>query len=304
MSACGGRASEPAGRVVTVLTVDWEGAYGATDGQASLVDLQRALGNAPLTHFVSAAYFTRETPDGAVAPFLQDQANDGAELAMHLHAWSSLARAAGVAPKSSPSFMTGTDQGFKLESGEDGFDVDLDAYDASELRRMLRISRERLERQGLAISHSFRAGGYLLSANLRQALRVEGYTVDSSAIDGKAVKATGFFAQRLRELWPSLDPTAPPKRVDDLVELPIAVVADYASDSHLAEVIDGAVARLQRDPEHDVFVTVALHQESAAEFAPIVAKAFKAARTRHGAETFLFTTVEKAAHLATVRSTP
>lgn len=290
--------------MVTVLTVDWEGAYGATDGQATLVELQRELGNAPLTHFVSAAYFTRETPDAAVAPFLQEQANEGAEIAMHLHAWSSLARAAGVTPKSAPSFMTGTDEVFKLESGEDGFDVDLDAYDASELRRMLRISRERLEKQGLAISHSFRAGGYLVSANMRHALRVEGYEVDSSAIDGREVKATGFFAQRLREMWPALDVTAPPKRVDELVELPITVVADYASESHLAEVVDSAVARLQRDPDHDVFVTVALHQETAAEFAPVVAKAFKAARTRHGAETFLFTTVEKAAHLATSRSKP
>ncbi|MDX2091902.1 MAG: hypothetical protein SFX73_28830 [Kofleriaceae bacterium] len=304
MCACGGPAAEPAGHVVTVLTVDWEGAYGASDGQAALVEMQRELDGAPLTHFISAAYFTREAPDPTVAPFLQEQARGGAENAMHLHAWNSLVRAAEVTPRSSPSFMTGTDKVFKLETGEDGFDIDLDAYDASELRRMLRLSRARLERQGLAISHSFRAGGYLVSANLRHALRAENYAVDSSAIDGREVNATGFFAQRLRTLWPALDVTAPPREVDGLVELPIAVVADYATEAHIGEVLDAAVARLQRNPDRDVFVTIALHQETCVEFAAVVSKALVAARARHGAATFLFTTVEKAAHLATSRPNP
>lgn len=295
--ACSDPAERHQARIVTVITVDWEGAYATPESFDKLVQLQRDLGGAPLTHFVSAAYFTRDAPNPEIASFLRDQASAGAELAMHLHTWSSLVRASGVEPKPGPSYMTGTDQLFALESGENGFDVDLDAYDASELRRMLRASRQRLEQQGLAISRSFRAGGYLASANVRHALRADGYTVDSSAVDYREV-GPGYLATRLREVWPAVDALAGPKRTDGLVEMPIAAVADYSTAAHIGEIIDAAALRLERDSSTNVFVVLALHQESAAEFADVVTGALKAARTRLGSDAFLFTTVEKAAYIA------
>lgn len=297
MMACSDQAARDSGRIVIAITVDWEGAYGSPDGQAALVDLQENLGGAPMTHFVSAAYFVRGAPDPAIAQFLQSQARGGAELAMHLHAWSSLVRAAGIEPRRGPSFMTGTDKLFALESGEDGFDVDLDAYSTSELLRLLRVSRDKLQQQGLAISHSFRAGGYLASSSVRHALRADGYQVDSSAVDYRAVAATNHLASRLREVWPAIDVLVP-QRLDGLVELPIAAVADYTTPQRMGELIDAAAQRLQRDPGRDVYLTIALHQETAADHAGVVADALSAARKRLGADTFLFTTSEKLAFLA------
>ena len=84
----------------------------------------------------------------------------GDELAMHLHAWKSLATAASIEPKLSPSFLTGTDKLLEFEDGDVGFDTDLDAYTGPELRALLRTSRKLLEQTKLPISKSFRAGGY------------------------------------------------------------------------------------------------------------------------------------------------
>lgn len=285
------------GRIVTAITVDWEGAYGSRDGQAALIELQAKLGGAPLTHFVSAAYFVRGAADSEVAQFLAAQASGGSELAMHLHAWSSVVRAAGIEPRHGPSFMTGTDKLFALESGEDGFDVDLDTYSSSELVRMLRVSRAKLEEQGLAISHSFRAGGYLASPAVRHALRTDGYEVDSSAVSYRGVAGSNHLASRLREVWQGVDVQVP-QRLDGLIEVPITAIADSTTPQRMDEIIDAAAKRLAGDPSRDVYLTIALHQETAVDHAGSVAAALSKARNRLGAEVFLFTTTEKLAFLA------
>lgn len=285
------------GRIVTAITVDWEGAYGTRDGQAALVELQAKLGGAPLTHFVSAAYFVRAAPDPDVAQFLAAQASSGSELAMHLHVWSSVVQAAGIDPRRGPSFMTGTDKLFALESGEEGFDVDLDTYSSSEIVRMLRVSRAKLEEQGLSISHSFRAGGYLASPAVRHALRADGYEVDSSAVDPRRVAGSNHLASRLREVWHGVDVSVP-QRLDGLIEIPIAAIADSTTPERMDEIIDAAATQLQSDPSRNVYVTIALHQETATDHVSVVANALSRARKRFGAAAFLFTTTEKLAYLA------
>src|SRR5690242_6460976 len=65
VAGCSG-ASEPVrGRIVVAVTIDWEGAYLAPDGLDAIDEVRTSLGAAPITHFVSAAYFTKERPDPA-----------------------------------------------------------------------------------------------------------------------------------------------------------------------------------------------------------------------------------------------
>src|SRR5215213_3511846 len=65
------RASAGKGRVVVALTIDWEGAYLSTEGLEALDELRKGLGPVPLTHFVSAAYFTKAEPDTTVTSTIQ-----------------------------------------------------------------------------------------------------------------------------------------------------------------------------------------------------------------------------------------
>ena len=298
LAACS-NPTPPKGRLVVVLTLDWEGAYLSTEGLDAIEAMRAGMTDVPVTHFVSAGYFTKtpQTPDAGGA--LKAAVKPGDEVAMHLHTWASLARASGLEPKASPSFLTGTDKVLQFPDGDVGFDTDLDTYDVPELRSMLQTSRQLIEANGLDISTSFRAGGYLATPKVLAAIAAEGYTADASAIDAKLLSAeTPDLASRLRMLWPTIGSTTQPLVLPivgehHLVELPITSVLDYVSVDDTLALVDKIAAQRHAHPEGDAFVVLAFHQETAEEFVPRVREVITRARGRYGDE-ITFTTVEKA----------
>ena len=300
------RASPPAnGRIVVALTIDWEGAYVSPDGLDALDEFRRTLGPAPLTHFVSAGYVTKDHPDPKAAAAIVEAVHKGDELAVHLHAWRSLAKASGIEPKLSPSFLTGTDKLLEFEDGDVGFDTDLDAYSVSELRVLLRTSRRLLEQLHLPVSKTFRAGGYLGTPKVLQAIREEGFAVDSSATDFRQLdeRKDEVLPRRIQAIWPGIETTTQPWLVrapgGSLVEMPIAAFADYATANEIIAVFDAAHTRLQNDPGRDVFVVVGFHQETAHDFADRLGEAMKQVRARPAlAGALVFTTIADAAERA------
>ena len=290
------------GQIVVALTIDWEGAYFSPEGLDALDEFRRALASAPLTHFVSAGYFTKDAPDPRTVATLTEAVRKGDEIAVHLHAWRSLAKASGLEPKLSPSFLTGTDKVLEFEDGDVGFDIDLDAYSVPELRSLLRTSRRLLEGTHLPISKTFRAGGYLGTPKVLQAIHEEGFAVDSSATDYRQLdeRKDEVLPTRIKAIWPSVDTTTQPWFVPapggSLLEMPIAAFADYATTDEIIAVFDAAHARLAKTPGRDVFVVVGFHQETAQDFAVRLVEAMKKVRGRRElADGLVFTTVEGAA---------
>ncbi|MBA3540860.1 MAG: hypothetical protein H0T79_14705 [Deltaproteobacteria bacterium] len=299
------------GRIVVALTIDWEGAQISRDGLDAVDTLRKGLDGAPITHFVSAAYFTKARPDATAVTAIAEAVHPGDELALHLHAWRSLAKASGIEPRLSPSFLTGTDELLEFEDGDVGFDLDLDAYSVPELRALVRTSRRLLAQTGVPISKTFRAGGYLSTPKVLQAIRDEGYTVDSGAIDYRQLGALGddFLPTRIKELWPKVGTDSQPFFVDapggPLLELPIAAVSDYVTAPDIVGIFEAAHAQLQKAPGRDVFVVLGFHLETAAEFAGRLGEAMGKVRARHELATRLqFTTMEGAAELARSALTP
>jgi hypothetical protein len=298
------------GQVVVALTIDWEGAYLSPDGLDALDEFRRGLGPAPLTHFISAGYFTKDRPDPTTVRSITEAVHKGDELAVHLHAWRSLAKASGIEPKLSPSFLTGTDKLLEFEDGDVGFDLDLDAYGVPDLRALLRTSRRLLEQTHLPVSKTFRAGGYLATPKVLQAIREEGFTVDSSASDYRQLdeRKDEVLPKRMKAIWPGVETTSQPwslgASVGPLLEMPVAAFADYATTAEIVAVFEAAHARLQKDPGRDVFVVVGFHQETAPEFVGRLSDALKQVRGRRDlvADGLVFTTVEDAA--ARVGTTP
>jgi hypothetical protein len=293
------------GRVVVALTIDWEGAYLSAEGLDALDELRRALGPVPVTHFVSAAYFTKEQPDPGAAATIRRSIRDGDELAVHLHAWRSLAKAAGLQPKLSPSFLTGTDKLLEFEDGDVGFDTDLDVYGVPELRALLRTSRRLLEQVGVPVGKTFRAGGYLGTPKVLQAIREEGFTVDSSATDHRQLdeRKDEVLPRRIRAIWPGVETMSRPwllgPQGGSLLEMPITAFADYATAAEIAGMFEAAHARLQKEPGRDVFVVLGFHQETAEEFAGRLGEALGKVRGRPElAGELVFTTVASAAERA------
>lgn len=312
LAACSRDVPKPAGKLLVAVTVDWEGAYFAGAGLDALDAMRSKIGaDVPLTHFVCAAYFSKPTVDAQATAHLASAIRDNDEMALHLHGWKSLAERAGVQPMLSPSFLTGTSQlldGFP--DGDVGFDVDLDVYTPSQLRAMIRTSRELLEPTHIPLSTAFRAGGYLATPKLLQAIRDEGFTIDSSAttFEQFADPKDKVLRDRIREVWPKVTAATQPFEIrtatGPILEMPISAVVDYTSPAALAAVLDGAQAQLAAEPAKDVLVVIALHQESADEFAPRLTDTLAALRARDAGKRLSFVTISSAAHKLTPTSTP
>ncbi|CAN5756663.1 hypothetical protein BH11MYX2_BH11MYX2_03160 [soil metagenome] len=271
--------------------MDWEGAYISPEG-LDAIDAVRAKPSIPVTHFVSAAYFTKSDPDPDVQNELTGALEPGDELAAHLHGWVSLAKAAGIEPRVSPSFTTGTDALQQVGDGDTGLDLDLDAYSTADLRALLRTTRELLGRVG-PVSDAFRAGGYVAGPRMRRALADEGLTIDSSAIDPRQLASDPVFSARVAEVWGTAPRTQPWLVENDIVELPIAAVADRVTAADVTAVLMSAIDELAKHPDRDVFVVLAMHQETAVDHAAAIRAGLDAARAR--STSLVFVTMSQAA---------
>lgn len=292
------------------MTIDWEGAYFSGPALDALDSLRGKLGaDVPLTHFVCSGYFSKEEPDPAAFENIRTSVRPGDELALHLHLWKSLAVAASIEPKLSPSFLTGTDELIEFPDGDVGFDTDLDVYGVADLRALVRTSKKLLGPTEITVSTSFRAGGYLATPKVLQAIRDEGFTTDSSAAaaDQFSGPKDKILRQRIKEVWPTARPDTQPYVISTpsgpIVEMPISAVADYVSAGDITDVIASAHERLAKDRTKNVFVVLAFHQETADEFGARILEAIQRIRAKPQiAADLAFTTIEKAAEI--VRGPP
>jgi len=305
LAACSSKAAPPPGDapgIVVCLTVDWEGAS-LDDASFAAVDKIRAVvPDAPFTHFVTAAYFTKPEPDPEAPKLVAAHIRPGDELAVHLHGWRSIAQAADVVPKLSPSFFTGTDELITLEDGDAGYDLDVDAYSRAELRAILRTSRKLLEQVGVPVARTFRAGGYLGTPKVLGALRDEGFVIDSSEFDAHGFHRPpgDFFTQRVLGIWPDATRTRQPHVIEvdggTLLEMPMAAVADESSSDDIVKLVEAAHTQRAKDPSRDVFVVIELDLETALDFAERVQAAMATIEGRPAlAREVQFATIDRAA---------
>ncbi|CAN5686680.1 hypothetical protein BH11MYX1_BH11MYX1_01290 [soil metagenome] len=304
------RTRPPAGRIVVALTLDWEGIELSAEGMTAVERMREQLGGVPVTHFVSSAYATKTGKEDvlALAGALARMVHTGDELAVHLHAWRSLAAFATLDAHLAPSFLSGTDGTLEFEGDDAGFDTDLDAYDVPALRALLRTSRAILEHARPRTAHvstSFRAGGYLGTPKVLLALGDEGFTVDASAVDINQLQGDDpELPRRLAQVWPRVDSSTQPFLIrgggmQSLVEMPIAAVVDYVTTDVVIQLLAKAEARLRNDPARDQYVVLAFHLETATDFASHLADAFAKARAEPGfAADVVFTTLDEAAERA------
>jgi hypothetical protein len=312
VAACGSSAGQapaqrappsPARPVFVTVSVDWEGAYFDEDGLAALTRFRDENPDVPLTHFVCAAYYTK--PGAAadeVMHFLRAHVRDGDETALHLHAWRSLIVASGVRFRSGRSFLT--PDGKPMEFEDDiGFDLDPSAYTVAELRAIIKKSRELLEAGGFQLIPAFRAGAWIAPPNVLEAVRAEGFVIDSSATDpdwlgeGAGGKGVERLAARVRAVWPKVRSTTQPFLIDtpagSVLEMPdTGAMADHMTVEEMERHV-GWAAHAETRP---IFVHLGFHAETAHHFAPLLTRAL--ARLRKNKVPIEFVTLGRAAEAA------
>ena len=96
----------------------------------------------------------------------------GDELSLHLHMWTDFVRAAGLVPRTAPSWA----------GRGDGYDVPITAYPENEQRALIEYSLRLMSEHELARPTTFRAGGQFANDATLRALAALGFVADASAV--------------------------------------------------------------------------------------------------------------------------
>lgn len=94
------------------------------------------------------------------------------EVGLHLHMWADYVRAAGLVPRTSPSWA----------GRGDGYDVPMTAFPESEQKTLIDYAVKLMAEHGLPKPTSFRAGGDIGDAATLRALAASGFNADCTAV--------------------------------------------------------------------------------------------------------------------------
>lgn len=265
------------GKVRIVVSVDWEGMDLSAHNLSAMRQFRQDYPDIPLQHFLNAAYYTkpRANPE-RITQAINSVLLPADEHALHIHGWRSLFEKAGVSFKTRPVFV-GEEVDPSQCRYDCGHEVPITAYSQSELRQVIRFSNDLLEAHGFKRPKSFRAGGWQANQAVLEALAMEGFTLDSSAVYRQFLEPAwggSNLLRFLRRLWPTTLPTSQPYRIKLGEQLAIAelpnngCLADYMTGEQMLAVFTDNARALKDQPRRDVFVSIGFHQETAADYLP------------------------------------
>ncbi|MGE0173694.1 MAG: hypothetical protein AB7T49_12935 [Oligoflexales bacterium] len=260
-------------KVVVVVSVDWEGRDLSDANLAKMEQFRRDFPDVGLLHFLNAAYYYKPgaNPSQINAKIRRTLTPDD-ELGLHIHSWKRLIEAAQVTHRTTPTWWESTDAPLSNCAQDCGHEVPLSAYDVNEIRKIVRFSNKTLAKQGFGRPRTFRTGGWMAYPNVIEALVLEGFTIDSSAVPAQFLKpklGSYYLYKWADELWDETAPTSQPYRLGEsgrqLNELPDnGCLADYMTSDQMLEVFKkNADAFKAGKGREDVFVTIGFHQETA-----------------------------------------
>ncbi len=270
-----------AGKVQIVVSVDWEGRELAATNLDAMKAFRSANPTVPLVQFLNAAYYFKPGADAAATSVkIASVLKPSDELGLHIHGWKRLFEASGVAFRTTPTFW-GTPVLEDSCSFDCGHEVPISAYNTGELQSVIRTSNATLRANGFAIGKSFRAGGWMATTSVREALTAEGFTVDSSAANVALLsdELVGLpVLGWLKNLWGSVQSTSQPyaiaTRSGSLKEIPDnGALADYATSAEMVTVFQAHKARLKLSPTKNTVMSIGFHQETAKTYLPRVTSA-------------------------------
>lgn len=157
-----------------VWTVDFEGDAAGDAEMANTAAIADGLGVPMTVMWNPRAWTTTQVSPGradAMLAWTKARLATGDEVALHVHMWTDFVRAAGLAPRTSPSWA----------GRSDGYDVPITAYDEAETRTLVEYSLRLMAEHGLPRPTSFRGGGLFANAANLRAVAALGFTADCSA---------------------------------------------------------------------------------------------------------------------------
>ncbi len=265
-------------RMNLIMSVDWEGFSLEPQNLEAFQQFRNDYPEIKIVHFLNAAYFTKEGVDAdAVAKSIRSVFRPGDEFGLHIHAFESLLKRSGVEFRDSLTYW-GHSQSKEI-NGDRGHDVPLSLFNKDELRKIIRTSLQILKKNGFTEINSFRAGGWIATPTVLEALHEEGIHTDSSAVSPEVVGRVARTEQPLfqinQELWPEQTPF---KDEPYFIRTKSGVITEFPDNVALADYITGEVAykifedlvMAHAESDRPIFFHFGFHQETANLFLPRV----------------------------------
>jgi hypothetical protein len=182
-TANGGVSAEVAGSIsflvthpeYVVWTLDFEGDASGDAELANTAAIADGL-KIPMAVFWNPRVWTSTAVSAerqdAMFTWTKDRQAKGDEVALHIHMWTDYVRAAGVVPRTVPSWA----------GRGDGYDVPITAYSESEQKTLIDYGVKLMTEHGLSKPTSFRAGGDMADAATLRAVAASGFDLDCTAV--------------------------------------------------------------------------------------------------------------------------
>ncbi len=263
--------------VHVIMTVDWEGRNLNPSNIAAMQQLRQDYPTLPILHYLNAAYYFKS---GANAEQTTDTIRSTLlpidQLGLHIHGWQSLFTAAGVTFRNQPNWNPGGKPLTDAECASDcGHSIPIRAYSEAELSQVIKFSIDTLSSHGFGRAQHFRAGGWMLSQRVSNALTANGIVSDSSAVPAEFLHARLYnypLYQWAVQTWTGITQTSQPYLLTTkhgaLLEVPDnGCLADYMSGAQMLTVLKANLAEAQASGEERI-VVVGFHQETADDWLP------------------------------------
>lgn len=267
------------GKIILLVSVDWEGESLNAGNLAAMAQFRKEFPGLGILHFLNAAYFTKSNASpSSIQKRISAVLRPQDELGLHIHGWKSLFEASGVEFRSGPTAW-GNEIG---DCSDDcGHEVAINAYSTEELRKVVRYSLDTLDHFGFGRAQSFRAGAWLATRNVLDAISAEGLLVDSSAVPAKFLRSEIGDSPLYRwvaSLWHGITPASQPTYLETasgrILEMPDnGALADYMGADEMAAELQVATNLLKQNPNRDVWIQIGFHQETATQYLPRVRQA-------------------------------
>jgi hypothetical protein len=162
-----------------VWTLDFEGDASSDQAMANTAAIADEQ-NIPMTIMWNPRVWTttQVSPGRADAMLAWTKARvaKGDELSLHLHMWTDFVRAAGIVPRTAPSWA----------GRGDGYDVPITAYPENDQRALVEYSLRLMSEHELARPTTFRGGGQFANEATLRTLAGLGFVADASAVPAGA----------------------------------------------------------------------------------------------------------------------
>jgi hypothetical protein len=162
-----------------VWTLDFEGDVATDQALANTADIADARRIPMTVMWNPRVWTTSQVPAAraeAMLTWTRERVARGDELSLHLHMWTDFVRAAGLAPRTAPSWA----------GRGDGYDVPITAYPEGDQRAIVEYALRLMAEHGLARPTTFRAGGQFANDATLRTLAALGFVADASAVPAGA----------------------------------------------------------------------------------------------------------------------